>query len=492
MAKYKDEYGNITEVVNPELNPNLITGKTLVSDTTPSGASGQVSSYVNPNFSGVTTGGQYANTKINSTNLAPTSTNDFATPSNYGVASFPPAPEKTEYAALPQETEISNLIKGLTTDTLASEKEAYKIQQEQTSGLEEMRKAESDYTAQYKQLEAEYKNIENKMQLEAEGRGITTGGLAPITASEQRKVLMKANTVSALLAGTQGKIAYAESQIDRAVANKFGVREAERKAKLENLDILSKDPTLTVAQQKRALDQTAKLKKEEEDDTKKKEDTKTILDWAVKATQNGATPQQAQAIANIGLSDNPDLTSAFNLYSPFSKTPEKAVDQWSDPYMLGGDYVQKNIKTGEIRTAVNVPVVTKETPLSILDIARYNEIYPEAGITAGDTEKTANEKVAKLSSPEKIKENSTKLISGAKANRDSYETVVSDINSNPQFFPNKEIALQVAAELYGKSTPSKVTSIGMPTGTSTTTQPDVFSGIKEQGLFNFLFSKQNK
>ena len=32
----------------------------------------------------------------------------------------------------------------------------------------------------------------------------------------------------------------------------------------------------------------------------------------------------------------------------------KETENWSEPYLLGGDYVQKNTKTGEIRTAVNV------------------------------------------------------------------------------------------------------------------------------------------
>lgn len=34
---------------------------------------------------------------------------------------------------------------------------------------------------------------------------------------------------------------------------------------------------------------------------------------------------------------------------------QKPTEQWSDPYQLGGDWVQKNKTTGEIRTAVNVP-----------------------------------------------------------------------------------------------------------------------------------------
>lgn len=41
-------------------------------------------------------------------------------------------------------------------------------------------------------------------------------------------------------------------------------------------------------------------------------------------------------------------------YKQVASGPEKAAEAWGDPYMLGGDYVQRNSATGEIRTAVNV------------------------------------------------------------------------------------------------------------------------------------------
>ena len=41
----------------------------------------------------------------------------------------------------------------------------------------------------------------------------------------------------------------------------------------------------------------------------------------------------------------------------FKRPPKK----WSEPYQLGGDWVQKNKETGEIRTAVNVPKETSAT-----------------------------------------------------------------------------------------------------------------------------------
>lgn len=333
MAQYKDIYGNITEVGNPELNPNLIAGKTLVSDTQPV-------SVVNPNFSGTTTGGEYANAKINSNTLTPTSSYDFATPSNYGVTAFPPTPElgKNEYALGPTEKGISQIIQGLTSDTLGADKEAYRIEQEKLAGLEALKKTENDYVQQYKQLEAEYKNIEPRITEGSIGvRGMK--GIQTITESEQRKVLMQANTVSALLSAAQGNVSFAQSQVDRAVANKFAVREAERKTKLDNLELLSKDPALTIEQKKRAEDSARRLRQEEQIDEKKKTDTKTILDWAVKASAQGATPAQAQAIAEIGLSTNPDIQKAIGLYAPFSipkGTPPAIVQEYE--YAVKGGY----------------------------------------------------------------------------------------------------------------------------------------------------------
>jgi len=49
-----------------------------------------------------------------------------------------------------------------------------------------------------------------------------------------------------------------------------------------------------------------------------------------------------------------DITTPEGLQR-FYDFRDKGKIEWSEPYMLGGDYVQKNTKTGQIRTAVNVP-----------------------------------------------------------------------------------------------------------------------------------------
>lgn len=64
-----------------------------------------------------------------------------------------------------------------------------------------------------------------------------------------------------------------------------------------------------------------------------------------------------------------------------AEVSEAGPEQWSAPYMMGGDYVQENLKTGEIRTAVNIstkddPNVTSLADAIILDPAKYNDLTP--------------------------------------------------------------------------------------------------------------------
>lgn len=124
-------------------------------------------------------------------------------------------------------------------------------------------------------------------------------------------------------------------------------------------------------------------------------------------------------------------------------TPET----WSAPYLLGGDYVQKNSKTGQIRIAVDVPVSSSasDKPLSVLDVQRYNELYPEANVIAGDTEKTANDKVAKINTPEA---KTRSLVQAARDAGNSYDVVVNEIK-NDATIKDKETALKIANEVFG-------------------------------------------
>src|SRR3990167_2405617 len=271
---------------------------------------------------------------INSDVLSGGTSPTVVTPTNTPLTT-PDSTDFTPIEATPQETELSGLIKSITETnlTLPAEKSAFQAEEEKRLGLEQLKVSETDLFSQLKQHEAEFKNLETedtriqqRLQLEATGRGITAGGLAPIEAGELRKNFLRKsekaaeiNVTAALLAATQNKFLTAQTLVDRAVANKYGAREAQLKAEKENLTFMLQDPTLTVEQTNRANKQLAIKNKKEEAEKKKREDAQKIVEWAVDARKNGATDLEAQSIAKIGLSDIPDLQKAFEIYSKFQK-----------------------------------------------------------------------------------------------------------------------------------------------------------------------------
>lgn len=100
----------------------------------------------------------------------------------------------------------------------------------------------------------------------------------------------------------------------------------------------------------------------------------------------------------------------------------------------------------------NKPVDTTgvNAPLNVLDIARYQELYPDAGVTAGDTQTTANAKVQALNAPKTY--TSTQLNQIAQANKQQkvpYEQALAGIQSDSTIL-NKEEAISVLDEVYGK------------------------------------------
>src|SRR3990167_11464774 len=150
MANYYDPISKQTILVeNPTLNPELVAGKTLVSDTTPLGP-------------------------ITSASITPT------TPINPVIAESTPVypvaglDATGQATPLPQETEMSDTIKRTQSlyDQLVG-KSAFQAQQETTQGIPELQKTQKDLTARLIALKNEALAIPQQLQLEATGRGVT-------------------------------------------------------------------------------------------------------------------------------------------------------------------------------------------------------------------------------------------------------------------------------------------------------------------------------
>lgn len=226
--------------------------------------------------------------------------------------SFPTPVTPVEKVETPKTDEVSKMIADLTASSgLGGEKTAYQLEQEKGAGLEAMRKTEADYTYQYKQLENEFKNLQiesQKVPYRVEGEFTGRAGVYQqdvMTRARQRDITLKsldvsarANTVNALLLGQQGLIDSAQKAVDRAVSDKFAVREAERKTKLENLDLLLKDPKIDQETKDKAAAVAAKIKEQGEIDAQKKIDMAAVLTTATNAAANGAKTDVINRIAS--------------------------------------------------------------------------------------------------------------------------------------------------------------------------------------------------
>lgn len=156
-----------------------------------------------------------------------------------------PSPTSTPTPNTDAATSLVEKIKGLF--GMDTGKTAYAQQQEDLTGVTELQTKQNQLTAQANALAAESKalqneamtggSIENKLQLNAEGRGITTGGLAPLLAGELRKNQIKqadlasrALTVQSAYALNAGDLATAKETAKRAVDLKY----ADIESQIEN------------------------------------------------------------------------------------------------------------------------------------------------------------------------------------------------------------------------------------------------------------------
>jgi hypothetical protein len=235
MARFVNPATGQTSIIEESLNPDLVKGLVKVPDV------------------GV----------ITSDLLKQATPINFQTPQESSIFPVAGLNAKGESVLLPQEQQQSDIIKQ--TQALMDQisgKTTFQAQKETELGITELTKTQRDLETRLKGLQAESLAIPLQLQREFEGRGITAGGLAPIQAGELRKNAIQALSVSSLLEASRGNLTTALDLVDRAVAQKYDPIEARINANLKNLDLLSKDPTLMLAQKNRLEAQQAKQKAE--------------------------------------------------------------------------------------------------------------------------------------------------------------------------------------------------------------------------------------
>ena len=320
-----------------------------------------------------------------------------------------------------------------------------------------------------------------------------TTGLAsimnPRISQTMTDVAARAGVIQAVLSARNGQIGVAQNQL----ASSLSAISSIYKDQIDYYDTLQNF-------YKNTKDENGKLLVTLTNDQKDYLDQKLIsLKNDVAQTQATAQiiekamldPDTAQAYAQAGVSltDSPAQINqklATYAYAKEIKDTSNAMakEGYSVTPIAGGIPITTTDSKGVQKTWYKAPSANSVGGvLSILDVQRYNDAFPNAGVTAGDSEATANAKVAKVSTPEGAL---TSQIQSFKLAGTSYDKVVSDINSSATI-TDKALALKVAKTVYGAedtkpNAPIKSTSSGLiitgekPVAKTTPSSP-VFTGL---------------
>lgn len=166
----------------------------------------------------------------------------------------PPTPLADQLSALIGDTvKGNNALLGKSADTTAlNESMGVNAQNDVITGL----------SSQLTGLINEAKAIPLQIQQNAQagGANVTKGGLAPIQTAQLRNNAIQALSVSSLIDASRGALDVAMKKVDRALEAKYGPLEEANKARIANLDLLSKDPALTREEKARVDFLTAQTK----------------------------------------------------------------------------------------------------------------------------------------------------------------------------------------------------------------------------------------
>jgi hypothetical protein len=202
----------------------------------------------------------------------------------------------------------------------------------------------------------------------------------------QSDIMFLQATASAL----QGDLTFAQQQAQASVDAKYGPIEESLAIAQAQLKLL--EPLLTKEEKIIAAARTQMYNDQQQAVADAKTLENNINNIILTAAKNAAPQDVLNAIA--GTTSVTDAIQAAGTWLQ-EKT---GADQWSEPYNLGGDLVQKNLNTGEIRTAVNVAAGgDKETWTDVLDAngkligqrsssGKYQSI---SGVSAGTGEERA-------------------------------------------------------------------------------------------------------
>lgn len=203
---------------------------------------------------------------------------------------------------------------------------AYRTSLESTNDIAGKTQTVNDLTARLTTLKNEAAAIPMQLQQNAEGRGITAQGLAPIQQDALRNNSIESLTASAQLEAANGNLTTANTLIDRAVSQKFDPINEEINAAKANLQLILNSPEYTNEQKTQAQTQLDQQNARQAQVQKQQDDAKQKGQIAVDAASRGASATVLQQIQDAPDAATAQLISAQSGFSPISGLPASAQE----------------------------------------------------------------------------------------------------------------------------------------------------------------------
>lgn len=217
-----------------------------------------------------------------------------------------------------------------------SGKESAQYEAEKNAGLPAFQQQLTDINGQLTTLQNEAKAIPLRLQEQAQGRGITAGGLQPIQTAELRRNAINALSLSSVAQALQGNISLAQQQADRAVEVQFAPIEREIAYLREAMNINEKRMGREDQKRQRQLDIV--LNERERMLANAKENQKIIIGWAAEASKLGNAPS---LIVNKALASK-DPREALAILAPYMSDPME-----KEAALLDLDFKREQIKNAQ-------------------------------------------------------------------------------------------------------------------------------------------------
>jgi len=270
--------------------------------------------------------------------------------------------------------------------------------------------------------QASLKNTEQERlntiaQIQAETQGDTADLQAAYADSESQ--INEAISLLGAQFGVSGRKVQAIVDSQRSLFNSFQTGLTKLKAQ-EKQAIASADLTAAksaVEQQKNLLDFqsniiTKQMEIAQQEETNAREevaalvdsgaiadsDDQSLIDLAETSGYDVYTLARLREAVKAGNAADAEKAKAELEYtkSQTAKAQAEATETWSEPYSLGGDIVQKNSRTGEVRTAVNVASGGTDSTLEAIRLMTLQKLMDATATSPGQIVNAATERPADL------------------------------------------------------------------------------------------------